>query len=284
MIQTLQEASSSPPLLLENHTNQHRTNPNPATIQQLKLRSMNQKKFGKKEERKREKKQEEVEEKRRDKGAQGTVLSPEGRAARQGTVLSPQDRSARLPQAEKVLSPLVRTARSGMVLSPLDRAARPNNNTSAQVLSPFVARSAQSSRSHRLANTPLPARDGHNVMWKGEWQERYGPIDGIAPASSLYEFRCLLCRKDYNIGKMGIEAVKRHITQCNHAKMRISALDHLKEKILALLEESTEGLGNEDLIQLTAPSEDLPLSNGHREWAINELDAEGKVVATRTVL
>jgi inhibitor of nuclear factor kappa-B kinase subunit alpha len=135
-----------------------------------------------------------------------------------------------------------------------------------------------------LGYTPLSTHDTRAKRWKDEWQEMYGPVEGIAAASNPYEFRCLLCRRDYNIGKMGIEAVKRHIGQSNHSKKRTVAWDQLKAKILSLLKESAEGLSNEELIRLTAPTEELPLSNGHREYAINELVAEGKAVATRAQL
>ena len=53
------------------------------------------------------------------------------------------------------------------------------------------------------------------------------------------------------------------------------------QKILLLLEESAEGLSTEELIRLTAPTEELSLSNGHRVWAINELIYTGKAIANR---
>jgi hypothetical protein len=132
--------------------------------------------------------------KRVEEGVKERVKEPEGRAARQETVLSPRDRAAR-PITETVLSPLARTARPGMVLSP-------------------------------------PVRTTPQLRWKREWQERFGAVDGIAPASNIFDFRCLLCQKDYHIGTKGLASVTRHILQHNHQKMRVNACDRLKEKIL----------------------------------------------------
>jgi transposase len=168
---------------------------------------------------------------------------PEGRTARQETVLSPRDRTAR-PTMGTVLSPLARSARLGMVLPP-------------------------------------PVRTTPQLRWKNEWQERFGAVDGIAPASSIFDFHCLLCRKDYHIGTMGLSSVTQHICQHNHQKKRVSACDRLKEKILLLLKESAEGLSKDDLIKLTAPSEELPLSDGMRSWALSTLTAEGEVIASQ---
>jgi DDE superfamily endonuclease len=174
-------------------------------------------------------------------GKKKGVKVPEGRTARQEMVLSPRDRTAR-PITEMVLSPLARTARPGMVLSP------------------------------PVLTTP-------QFRWKREWQERHGAVDGIAPASSLFDFHCLLCRKDYRIGNKGYSSVTQHLFTDSHQKKRIRACDQLKEKILLLLEESADGLSYDTLIRLNAPNEELPLSDGMRGWALSILIDDGEVIA-----
>jgi transposase len=128
---------------------------------------------------------------------------------------------------------------------------------------------------------PPPVRITPQFRWKREWQERHGAVDGIAPASSLSDFHCLLCRKDYRIGNKGYSSVTQHLFTDGHQKKRVSAWEQLKEKILLLLEESADGLSSEELIRFTPPSEELPLSNGHRLWAVNSLIGDGKVVANQ---
>ena len=74
----------------------------------------------------------------------------------------------------------------------------------------------------------------------------------------------------------------RYITTGTHNRKWVSALEQLMQKILLLLEESAEGLSTKVLIRLTAPTEELPLSNGHRVWAINELIYAGKLSLIET--